>query len=135
MPETALLSAFMFFFKIQVFKSPFLDKLNFLLPLGSKLLFLGIPHTTWTPLPLVTCGTVQCFFERSFHHTRGPSPMISAWLVTSSAQLRPAALAQQRSAVQCRSLACPAVRCGTVRCCAVLRDAVPCCAVWVSTLL
>ena len=50
---------------------------------------------------------------RSFHHARrGPILIISRWLITSSAQ--------RRSAVQCRSLACPAVRCGpAVRCCAV----------------
>ena len=46
--------------------------------------------------------------------------MISAWLITSSAQLRPAALAQQRSAVQCRFLACDAVLCDALRCCAVV---------------
>ena len=74
------------------------------------------------------------FLCESFHHTRGPSLMISAWLITSSAHLRPAAPPQQRSAVQCRSRACPGVRCGTVRCCAVLWGAVACCAL-VSVLL
>ena len=55
-----------------------------------------------------------------FHHTGGPS---RSQLGSSSAQFRPAALAQQRSAVQCRALPC-----GTVRCCAVLCRAVTCCA-------
>ena len=45
-----------------------------------------------------------------------------------------AALAHQRSAVQCHSLEFPGVRCGTASCCALLCGAVPCCAV-VSALL
>ena len=72
--------------------------------------------------------------------------MTSAWLITSSAQLRLAAhssatssSASQRRAVPFpgvprRSLPCGAVLCDAVRCCAVLRRAVPCCAV-VSALL
>ena len=76
---------------------------------------------------------------RSFHHIRNPSLIISALLITSSAQLRQAAhssvsSAGQRGAVPFSGASCRAVRycamlCGVVRC-----GAVPCCAV-VSALL
>ena len=70
---------------------------------------------------------------------------VSAWLII-SAQLRPAphrsAIVQQRSAVQCRALRCPAVPavpCRAVRYCAMLCGvvrscAVPCCAVLSASL-
>ena len=116
-----------------------------MLALCLKLLFFG--NTTYhleTSPPSVTCGTVQPFFERSFHHTRRPSLIISAWLITSSAQLRPAAPSSASSAAQLRAvpfpgapwraLPCGAVLCNAVRYCAMLCGVV-CCAVWVSALL
>ena len=52
--------------------------------------------------------------------------MISAWLITSSAQLRPAA---QRCAVPCPDVPCRAVGYCAMPCGGVLCDAVRCCAV------
>ena len=123
MPETALLSAFTFcFLKIQAFKSPLFGEFEiFASPLFKTPFLGGIPHTTRTPSPVVTCGTVQLFFARKFHHTRGPSLMISARLITSSAQLRPAA--------QRRAVTFPGVPCRAVPYCAMLCGPVPCCAV------
>ena len=132
MPETTLLSAFLFFSKFQ-FKVLFGGKLKFLLPLCLKLLFFGSStHTTctWTTSPFVTYGTVQLVFEQSFHHTRGPNLMISGRLITSSsAQLRTAAHSSASSAARRHAVPFPGVPCRAFLCGAVLCDAVQCCAV------
>ena len=135
-PETALLSVVILFFKLQVLKSFFGDCFFFQSRL--KLLFWGIPHITLTPFSFVTCGTVQLFFERRFHHNRGPSLMISAWLITSSAQLRPAAHSSASSAAQRRAVLFPGLPCRALPCGALLLCvAVRCCAVlcWLNALL
>ena len=106
--------------------------------------FLGISRTAWTPPPFATSGTVQLFFSfflrvfivscKKLYHARGPSLMISAWLIPSSTQLRTAAHSSASSAakrravpfprVPCRALPCGPVLCGAVRWCTVLCRAV-----------
>ena len=127
MPGTAF-SVFFFFSKFK-FVRAFWGDVEILASLMFKTPVFwehGIPpgHTP----PFVSCGTVQLFFERNFHHTRGPSLRMSAWLVTSSTQLRPAAYSAS-SAAQRRAVPFPGVPCRTVRHCAMLCDAVRCCAV------
>ena len=110
-----------------------------MLPRSLKLLFLGIPHTTWTPPPFVTCGTVQLCLISSFmfrlvlqlHEASSyhrSQLMISSWAhhIISSA---PPSSAAPCSAVPWLALACAAVLCGVVQCSAVRCSTVPCCAV------
>ena len=138
MPEPALLSAsqiLILFFKIQVLRSFLGGKLNFLLPLSLKLLFFG--NTTYyldTP-PFRYLRNGPSFFDffldvffsscTKLSSYQRPQPdylslahltslIISAWLISPSAQLHPAVLAQQRSAVQCHSLPCTVVHCRAV---------------------
>ena len=134
MPETALLSALFFFFNSNL-KVLFWGKLKFLLHLSLKLLFLGIPHTTWTPpFFFVTYGTVQLFFERSFssYHTSQPDISLAHHIISSApppAHSSASSAAQRRAVLfpgvpwrglPCGAVLCDAVRCGVVRCCAVL---------------
>ena len=65
MPETALL--FFFFFQNSRLKKSSWGGVEFFAsPTVLNSCFLGIPHATWTPPLLVSCGTVQLLFDSSF---------------------------------------------------------------------
>ena len=143
MPETALLSAFIFYFQNSILKVHFLGNLKFLLPICLNSCFWEYHILPGHRLLSLLAERSGFSLNEAFINTGGPSLMISPWLITSSsAQLRPEALAQQRSAssaaqrravpypaVPCRALPCPAVPCHALPCGAVLCDAVRCCAV------
>ena len=74
MPETALLRAFMFFFKFQVFNSIFLGEVEIL----ASLMFETPVYWEYHILPghrlfSVLAERSSFSFNESFHHTRGPA--------------------------------------------------------------
>ena len=136
MHETALLSAFIFFFQNSGLKVLFWGKLKFLLPPCLKLLFSGNITYYLDSASVRYLRNGPVFLRTKLSSNQRSQPDISlAHHIISSAQLRPAAhgsassSAQRRAVpfpgVPWRALACGAVLCDAMRCCAALCRAVP----------